>query len=503
MNPHPLIALTLRVLTLLALSALAAPTQAGDRPEGYDRWYAIQIRGESAGWMHSRQVVTGERVDSTTVMKLSMSRGALTIDVEMTSAFSETIDGKPLSMRTIQQLGAQPTETEYTFTDDALIARTTQGGRALEATLALPTGAWLTPAQAERYVAKRMDAGAESISVRTIEPLSGPAPITVTRSDFVEEKLTLDGQTYDAIRTNVTSSSTPGLTTTEYLDQEGSIIKTSVSMGGIPIDMLLADASVARGQLDAPELMVSTFVRPDRPITRPRDQRRAVYRVTGPPATLKEIPSTAAQRARAIEPGVVEVTVDEDNPATANAEQLRDPVWLDSSAYINAEDTLIRALAEQAVTNAGKNRAKRAEAMRRFVFRHINRKNLGVGFATAAEVARTREGDCSEHAALLAALLRADGIPARVAAGLIYADRFAGAQDIFGFHMWTQALLTDEEGELRWVDLDATLPDRTPFDATHITLSVSALAQGEAHNALSSIAPLLGTLSIEVVETSP
>ena len=40
--------------------------------------------------------------------------------------------------------------------------------------------------------------------------------------------------------------------------------------------------------------------------------------------------------------------------------------------------------------------------------------------ATAAEVARSREGDCTEHAVLLAALARARGIPARVAMGLVY-----------------------------------------------------------------------------------
>ena len=38
-------------------------------------------------------------------------------------------------------------------------------------------------------------------------------------------------------------------------------------------------------------------------------------------------------------------------------------------------------------------------------------KDLSVGFATAADVARTAQGDCTEHAVLLAALLRASDIP--------------------------------------------------------------------------------------------
>ena len=41
--------------------------------------------------------------------------------------------------------------------------------------------------------------------------------------------------------------------------------------------------------------------------------------------------------------------------------------------------------------------------------------------------ARTRSGDCSEHAVLLTALLRARGIPARVSHGLVYLEQRARA----------------------------------------------------------------------------
>ncbi|NBU87363.1 MAG: transglutaminase domain-containing protein, partial [Verrucomicrobia bacterium] len=65
-------------------------------------------------------------------------------------------------------------------------------------------------------------------------------------------------------------------------------------------------------------------------------------------------------------------------------------------------------------------------------------KNYGVGFATASEVARNKEGDCTEHSMLLAALGRALGIPTRVATGLVYADEFEGEKDVLVYHMWNQ-----------------------------------------------------------------
>jgi transglutaminase-like putative cysteine protease len=53
------------------------------------------------------------------------------------------------------------------------------------------------------------------------------------------------------------------------------------------------------------------------------------------------------------------------------------------------------------------------------VARHIERKDFTRGFDIASRVAETRRGDCTEHAVLLAAVLRAHKIPARVVLGLV------------------------------------------------------------------------------------
>jgi len=168
---------------------------------------------------------------------------------------------------------------------------------------------------------------------------------------------------------------------------------------------------------------------------------------------------------------------------------------------IDSDDPAIRAFVEEALKgNKRVSRASVAETLRNAVHDHIEKKNLGVGFATASEVCRTKQGDCTEHGVMLAAALRAAGIPARVASGVIYADAFAGREEIFGYHMWTQALL-DVGGKPRWVDLDATLRDGVPYDATHIALGVSALGENDTINSMATLAPLLGRLEIKVEKT--
>jgi hypothetical protein len=123
-------------------------------------------------------------------------------------------------------------------------------------------------------------------------------------------------------------------------------------------------------------------------------------------------------------------------------------------------------------------------------------KNLSVGFATASEVARNREGDCSEHAVLLAALGRARGIPARVACGLVYVPTFNEADRVFGFHMWTQFYIHGQ-----WVDFDAA-QDETDCNPTHIAIATSSMNESSMGEFAFPLVKIMGQLELEVLETT-
>ena len=123
------------------------------------------------------------------------------------------------------------------------------------------------------------------------------------------------------------------------------------------------------------------------------------------------------------------------------------------------------------------------EVTRKFlawVYGHIEKKPV-LTMPSALEVLRTREGDCNEHATLLATLLRAAGIPARLCIGLVY------TRDKFYYHAWTEAWLGS------WVSLDATL-NQMPVDATHIKWTEGNL------NRQAEIARLIGEIKIQVMD---
>ena len=102
-----------------------------------------------------------------------------------------------------------------------------------------------------------------------------------------------------------------------------------------------------------------------------------------------------------------------------------------------------------------------AADLRRFSGEHVVTKNYARGFDIASRVARRREGDCKEHAILMAALARLFGKPARVVLGVVLIP--AGDSTVAAGHAWTEI----HEGGA-WRAFDAT---DTPASALRVPLS--------------------------------
>jgi transglutaminase-like putative cysteine protease len=486
----PRLPLLAPLLTLL----IAFHPAFGDVPT-HDRWYVLRMQDRRAGWLHDTRKVEHDRVISQNTVHLEIRRAEQTVTVSVESEFVETADATPVSMAVTQRLGSSPTTERFVFGTDGVKVTTTSASGERESTRPLPEGKWLTPAGAAAFLRQRLAAGAQEITHRAIDPSSGPDPVLFTSTVLERTTVEAMGKSVPAIRWRVVTDTHPELATTEYVDEFGVPIRSETALGGIKVEIVLADKDLALSPLDAPELLVSTLVSPDRAIERPRSVSRASYRLSVPDGKVPALPFGGVQSVAWQGDGSVVVSID-----TGRCDVIPDHDFVEDaqrlpSAMVTSDDPEVKKLAER---GEGASDAERAESLRRAVHSFIQRKNLGVGFASAAEVARTRTGDCTEHAVLLAACLRARGIPARVVSGLVFVEEVGERKNVFGYHMWTQA-----HYDGCWRDLDATLSPTMKFDATHIALATSDLADGEATNALVSLVPLLGKLRIEVVSTEP
>ena len=124
--------------------------------------------------------------------------------------------------------------------------------------------------------------------------------------------------------------------------------------------------------------------------------------------------------------------------ARAPAPDAKDPNRL-PDRYVNSDDPEIIKLAAKIV---GKETdiSRKVMLMNSWVFRHIEKKNFSVGYASASEVVRNLEGDCTEHSVLFAALAREVQLPAFDSA-LDYAVRHREVIVRFGRFPHRNALL--------------------------------------------------------------
>ncbi len=489
MKIHPCLACVLLLLPVLVSRASAQDT---------DRWYEIWISDSRSGWSHETVTTDEDTITTYSEMSMSVGRSDQAITIRTTSSFVESLKGEPIEMTVSQSLGQVPIETRYVFQDGEVHITSTQDGKTRESSMPLPKSDWLPPAAASRFLAKRLASGATEITSHTLDPSNGLAIVKIVRTQITPTEIEVLGRETDCF--SVTSTTKVGAVTLEakeWLTIDGAMLRNETNLGGLEMTMIASTRERALEEADPAEILVSTFIKPDKVIRAARLQQRGVYRVRLSEGTMPELPTSAYQQVELLAGGEVRVTVDMNNPVPAGDTDRQ--LFLASTTYADADDELIQELTAQALASAGDAPRVQAEALRRFVFTYISDKNLGTAFATASETARSSKGDCSEHGVLLAAMLRAAGIPSRVAVGVVYVDRFAGQRNVFGYHMWTQALLETDAGPA-WIDLDATLSDRIPFDATHIAFGVSSLKEGKAVSSLAGIAPLLGTLEIDIEE---
>lgn len=168
--------------------------------------------------------------------------------------------------------------------------------------------------------------------------------------------------------------------------------------------------------------------------------------------------------------------------------------YLKPTSFCQSDDPEIREMAGSIVEGE-----RNAWLAAKKIAEWVNKKmtpNYDVGFASAKEILRNREGDCSEHTVLAVTLCRAVGIPARAAVGIMY------ARGIFAYHMWPEIYVGCWIGlDAKWLAVDEKSGEYYT-DATHIKFGRSLLDENIFKEMAEAVSEIIGMLKLEIIDYS-
>jgi hypothetical protein len=315
----------------------------------------------------------------------------------------------------------------------------------------------------------------EEVFVDSFNPASMSVEKTRVTCTGIEEMDYL-GETVQAY---VLETTVGGITTRAWATEDERLVRAETAFGFVmkPVTPEEALRPVDAGAQS--DLIQSLKVSPtgEQPV---RDARRMKIRVTG--LSEDRMPPSEPYQTREAD-GVYNLTIPAAPPPGAGIGTLEDAdQYLGKDASGDPADEKIRTAAADAIGNADTPWAT-ATALYEWVYNEIDKVNI-IAIPTAAEVLRTKQGDCNEHTVLFTAMARSLEIPTRIAIGLVYSDEIDG----FGYHAWPEVYIDN-----RWIPMDPTL-GQPIADATHIKLLNGSIGEW------AQLVHYIGQIKVEVLE---
>ncbi len=458
-------------------------------------YFALLMEGKKVGYAIQKRDVEDEKVTTSVELKITLSRTGIPVSVQTRAITFETIDGKPLGFELEQAMGMMATKTTATIDEqDKVKVKTGQQ----EVEFDWPDGAVMSEGMRLLHLEHGLKEGT-TYNVKAFDP-SMMQVVDVEVKVGSKQNVDLLGRVVSLIEVKSTISlpQIGPMVSTEYYDDELSLQKSVMPVMGMTIEQVACSKEFALGEIDVLEVVDKMFMKSPEPLGNVGSVRSITYHLSPiqEAADLK-IPSGDNQRVERLNNGNLILTVE---PVVApkgvsfpyNGSDPEALKALEPSRYVESDQKVIIDLAKRAVGRVN-DAAEAISKIEAFVADYVEDKNLSVGYASAAEVAASKQGDCSEHAVLSAALCRAVGIPAQVVTGLAYVEQWRTVQHGFGGHAWTQAYVGG-----KWIGLDAAFSGAGlgGYDAGHITLAAGSGNPEDFLNLLNT----MGQFKIDRVE---
>jgi len=468
--------------------------------EPRETWDVYLLQGKRIGYGKTTirsEVQEGQNVVVISGLNhLAVKRAGQTTEEDILTTSVEAPLGRMLRFQSEIRMGKTPIHTAGRVRGKQLdidVSGTEAGP--IRTSLAWPSECQGPYAIEQSLMQKPMQPGEHRVLKSFVVGFNQVADIELTAKDYEPTKL-LHGA-YDLLRIETLTrlADDQKIEGAVWTDRTGDALKTYSQAMGLETFRATKVEALEKADVVELDLLPGTMIKVSRPLAHAHQTKQVRYRVHlrgGDPASV--FVTGPMQAVKSIDPQTAEITVYALRPGlpAGNAHAPADPPSEDDlqpNSFIQSDDPVIVADARKAV-GGETDPWKTVVALERYVHDEVKQKNFSQAFATASEVARSLEGDCTEHAVFLAALCRARGIPARVAIGLVYIQ----GDQAFGYHMWAEAYI-----DKRWIPLDGTLA-QGGIGSGHLKIQHTNLKGASAYSAFLPVVQVLGRLSIEVLD---
>ena len=465
-----------------------------------DEWRVIYQDGERIGSERTRYIHDGDSITITWDARLDANRKRR--GLHLREQGTATVDGVGLLKSFRHRTEPGPGRfTEYTgvLDGDRLQLTTATPGRQTRSELVMPRETrelrWFKWHQQERPMPAE-----NRTRITVFEPgIATDAQQLTIETGRWRKVPTPSGKRLTLLPMTVTRVTSPDRSRC-YLNEQGQVVLTEFQHHGVRLVAELVPRSIALDEdtIRQFDLQLMKFIPCKRGLQRGETVRQASFEVGGSPVLLSQLRQTAQQEGSTNGDGKIRVAVSAPELKPVRRSKRVHRSYLSDSAMLNLNDRLV----SQRAREMGLAQDKRFQPEQAYdkgvialklqagVDKLIRNRRFSIQTPTAAQIMKKPEGDCTEHAVLLAAMLRVHRIPSRVVAGLRYSEGRPG----FAAHLWTEAMLNGE-----WVTLDAMLGTKQP-GAGYIRVAHSPLINGEKpEDLMIQLADMIDEIEVEVL----
>ncbi|MBI3828161.1 MAG: transglutaminase domain-containing protein [Planctomycetes bacterium] len=464
----------------------------------YENFYLVKMYGQVCGRMHFKTTKVSEagkpvRYVSIDEQKTMMKRGNDTITTEENGTNVEDETGKPVSFENVSKQSKEATVRKGLVKDGVIEMTMITAGDTKDmkipykGTFLFPYGEQLLRKQKGFAVGTAYTYGLFLAEIGDVKE----AQVKVLKNEKLALGSDKEPQDYHVLQL---TGIAPGLTITFWCADDGYWRKFTLDVNDT--EMVVCAKEDWEKPIDPPRIdaMKKNSVDPGFLMPVPARLDSVDYRLKMDKGDINAVAWDDERQKIVAKPDAQTIVLQVKRVPMTEAESPSLPLaqadldklkpYMASSPLIQWDDPDIVKTAKE-IAGTEKNGYKVAKKLERFVFENIKTKSYDTGFASAKEVQKNREGDCTEHGVWLAALLRAAGIPSKVAMGLTFAE------GNYNYHMWTEAWLG------RWVALDATLCCPS-VDPAHIEMADSPLEGASMGDKYLAVAQVFGRMKMEV-----